>query len=77
MSTLFDDVARIIASPISRRKALRMVGGAVGSAAFAALGLETASWALTAASASVSCKKGQTACGSSCCSSTQICCGND
>ena len=39
MNTLFDDLSRIIASPIPRRQALKLVGGAVGSAVVAALGL--------------------------------------
>ena len=39
MSLLFDDVSRIVASPVSRRKMLGLVGGAVGGAVLASLGL--------------------------------------
>ena len=43
MSALLDDIARITASSISRREAFRLVGGAVGGALLASLGLGRAS----------------------------------
>jgi hypothetical protein len=82
VSILLDDIARIIASPIPRRRALRLVGGAVGGAVAAAMG-QRMSWAAQVAGAlnapSRSCPKGQTVCGTGtcavCCSSGQTCQG--
>ena len=48
MSALIDDISRAIASPVSRRKAFKMVSGAVGSALLASMGLGRATWALGA-----------------------------
>ena len=39
MSDLFDDISRIIARPMPRRQAFKLVGGAVGGAVVASLGL--------------------------------------
>ena len=46
MSALMDDISRVIASPVSRRQALKMVSGALGSALLASLGLGGATRAL-------------------------------
>lgn len=48
MSTLIDDISRVIASPVSRRQAFMMVSGAVGSALLASFGLGRATRALAA-----------------------------
>ena len=48
MSALIDDISRVIASPVSRRKAFKMVSGAMGGALLASLGLGRITWALGA-----------------------------
>jgi len=68
MSFLFDDVSRAIGSPVSRRKMLGMVGGTLGGAILASLGLRGAAFGQK-----TSCPKGETACGTTCCKSTQVC----
>ena len=74
MSSLFDDVSRIVASPVSRRKMLGLVGGAVGGAVLASLGLSKTVDAFGDSGGGKSkCPKGQTACGSACCTSSQVC----
>src|SRR5208337_2674295 len=72
MSALLDDISRITASPISRREAFKLVGGAVGGALIASLGLGRASRGL-AAQKRVTCPTGQIVCGTKCCTSTQTC----
>jgi len=86
MSALFDDMARIIASPISRREVFRLVSGALGGAVIAALGLGRTSqgWGAPAggpqATAAAACRPPLARCPSSgspstCCDSTiQKCC---
>ncbi len=66
MSYLIDDVARVVASPIPRRQALRFLGGAIATGIFGTLGAKLASAA--------GCPRGTTACGSVCCESGKICC---
>ena len=86
MSNLLDDVSRIIASPVSRRKAFRLVGGAALGAV--GLGSATRLWAdnCTPSSPTVCgntpsgklrcCQTGETCCNNAnCCSSNQHCCG--
>ena len=75
MSMLLDDVARIIASPISRRKAFRLVGGAVGGAVLASLGLGRSSqgWAAQASLALPVCPRGSSLCTAG---KNSVCCGN-
>jgi hypothetical protein len=89
MSALIDDVSRIIASPISRRKAFRLVGGAVGGAVLASLGLGTASRGLGAPGWAQQgqdqgggdrhrCRDDQVACGRfQCCDKDDQCCNGD
>ncbi len=84
MSAIFDDVSRIIASPVSRRKALALVGKATGGAVLAALGLGAASWASPSPAYDdkghehdddkPKCGRNQTVCGKTCCNSGQTCC---
>ena len=69
MSLLIDDVSRIVASPVSRRKMLGMLSGAIGGAMVASLGLRTAAFA----AAVPPCKAGQTPCGTTCCGSPKVC----
>ncbi len=42
MNNLLDDVSPIVASPIPRRQAFKLLGGALGGAVLAALGLGSA-----------------------------------
>jgi hypothetical protein len=67
MSFLFDDVSRVIGSSVSRRKMLGMVGGAVGGAMLASLGLRSTAFA------TVHCEKGDTVCGKNCCPPSKVC----
>ena len=68
MGALIDDISRIIASPISRRQAFRLVGGAV----LASLGVGRASRGL---GAPVKCPEGQVVCDTTCCHTYELCCG--
>lgn len=89
MSALIDDISRVIASPVSRRQAFKMVSGAVGSALLASFGLGSAARALAAGNTSnppcpnhgVKCNGkcyplGYSCCGTSVCDGDQICCSN-
>jgi hypothetical protein len=73
MSVFFDDLSRIIASPMPRRQAFKLIGGALGGAVITSLGFAQGSGDTT-------CPKGDTLCGSGkhavCCTSGQKCCGN-
>jgi hypothetical protein len=73
MSVFFDDLSRIIASPMPRRQAFKLIGGALGGAVISSLGFGQAD-------STTSCPKGETQCGSGrnaiCCRSGQTCCGN-
>jgi len=76
MSSLFDNVSRIVASPVSRRQTFRLVGEALGGAALAALGLGSASRLLAANCGKQTCTGSQTCCNNAiCCNNTQVCCG--
>jgi hypothetical protein len=74
MSILFDDLSRIIAKPMPRREAFKLIGGALGGAFITRLGfgIEQA--------AAVTCEKGESLCGSGskavCCSAGKVCCGD-
>ena len=72
MNELLDDIARIIASPVSRRQAIRLVSRAVGGAVLTSLGLGRAlrAWAAQA----VTCPQGSSPCTKG---STSTCCSND
>jgi hypothetical protein len=87
MSALLDDISRIIASPIPRRKALRLLSGVVGGGVLAYLGLGRASRGL---GASVTCPRdkpvpcngecypaGYSCCGSAVCNRGQLCIGGN
>jgi hypothetical protein len=75
MSALMDDISRFIASPVSRRRAIRLVSGAVGGAVLASLGFAKASRALAAQGQYNGCSDGQIPCGSTCCYTYEMCCG--
>ena len=78
MSSLFDNLSRLIARPVSRRQTFRLVGEALGGAALAALGLGSASRLLAATCGKQTCTGTQTCCGTGstaiCCNNTQTCC---
>jgi len=90
MSALIDDISRAIASPISRRKAFKMVSGAVGGALLTSLGLGRAARILGApAGTDPKCSNHQVLCNGKCypegykccgtslvCDGDQICCSN-
>lgn len=78
MTYLSDDVARILASPIPRRQAFKLVGGALAGAFLSSIGIQRAS----AAACNPACKKNEQCCpggpgGSGspfCANQSQICC---
>ena len=75
MSNLFDDISRIIARPMPRRQAFKLVGGAVGGAVLASLGLGRASRILAANCGTATCTPNQSCCFNTlCCSSSAVCC---
>jgi hypothetical protein len=73
MSVFFDDLSRILASPMPRRQTFKLIGAALGGAVITSLGFGQAD-------STTSCRNGETQCGSGrnaiCCSSGQMCCGN-
>lgn len=73
MNNLFDDVSRVIGSPVSRRKVLGMVGGAVGGAVLASLGLRAAAFGQETSENKPKCGPHQTPCGKICCDSVRVC----
>jgi hypothetical protein len=70
---MLDDISRIIASPISRREAFKLVGGAVGGALLASLGIGRASLGQQVEPEPF-CPPGTTRCRRRCCVSGQTCC---
>ena len=75
MSDLFDDISRIIARPMPRRQAFKLVGGAVGGTVLASLGLGGASRILAANCGRATCTGSQSCCFNTlCCSSSAVCC---
>ena len=89
MNALIDDISRVIASPISRRRAFKMVSGAVGGALLTSLGLGRAARALGAQASSdspcphngVKCNgqcypAGYSCCSTVVCTNVQQCCTN-
>ena len=80
MSALLDDISRITASSISRREAFKLVGGAVGGALLASLGLGRASRGLgvpaggAQAPEFIKCPSGEFRCGATCCKNGLTCC---
>src|SRR5271157_3843161 len=72
MSFLFDDVSRAIGSPVSRRKMLGMVSGAVGGAILTSLGLRAAAFGAQTPK-TTKCGPNHTVCGTNCCNSAEVC----
>ena len=73
MSLLIDELSRIIASPIPRRKALRLAGNMLGGGILAYFGLGRASRAL--ARDPRQCDRDEVTCGRICCRPAETCCG--
>ena len=77
MSYLIDDVARVLASPAPRRKALKLIGGALAASLFGALGVKHAAAQTTC---NPRCTSTQKCCTTSakpfCVRSERVCCGN-
>jgi hypothetical protein len=71
-NSLFDDVARSLASPIPRRRACAQILRGLGVAALASLGIPQ-----TALAGKPKCdrKKGESQCGDKCCKKHEDCCG--
>jgi hypothetical protein len=65
---LFDDVSRMIASPVPRRQMLGMLGSALGGAMLASLGLRSAAFGQNPGVPK--CSSGQILCNGKCCSGT-------
>src|SRR5258708_34725109 len=69
MDYFFDETARILATAMPRRKAFKLIGGAVAAAVVAAIGVQPAG--------AVTCSSGQKTCGKDknqiCCAATQCC----
>lgn len=92
MNYLIDEVARTLATPLPRRKALRLFVGTLGGAFLVAVGVRSANAALMVSVCNTTggcpcgnsgkrCAKGQVMCGSSancvCCASVTTCCGTN
>jgi len=75
MSTLIDDLSRVIASPVSRRQAFKMVSGAVGGALLASLGLGRATRMLGAGGNNQPCPDHGVRCNGQCYQQGYACCG--
>jgi hypothetical protein len=71
MSFLLDDVARILASPLPRRQAVKLLGGALAGGFLGALGLRRAT---AQDQPDVKCAAPKVKCGTKCCVATDQCC---
>jgi hypothetical protein len=71
MDHFFDEAARILASQMPRRKAFKLLGGALVGGIVAALGTQRVS------AACAPCGAGKKCCGNSCQPIANICCGNN
>jgi hypothetical protein len=74
MSFLIDEVARTLATPMPRRRALRFLSSAVAAGMLGTLGLKEAG-AQQAAVCNPKCKMNETCCNGVCCTPNQVCCG--
>src|SRR6266508_211383 len=70
MDKLFDEISRIVASPIPRRRVMRLVFGGVASALVIAFGTGR----VEADNCNPACPTGQTCCNGVCCQAGQVCC---
>jgi peroxiredoxin len=62
-----DDISDVVSSSLSRRQMFRLAAGIAVGTLFSVIGMQKTA-------AAFACSAGYTACGSSCCNSTQICC---
>jgi len=78
MSALLDDISRIIASPIPRRQALRLLSGVVGGGVLTYLGRASRGLGVPAGGAQapefIKCPSGEFRCGTTCCKNGLACC---
>lgn len=74
MGALIDDISRIIASPLSRRQAFKLVTGSVGGAVLASMGFGRSAWAQKALVSS--CPDSEVLCNGNCYPPHSTCCGN-
>jgi len=78
MSALLDDISRIIASPIPRRQALRLLSGVVGGGVLTYLGRASRGLGVPAGGAQapefIKCPSGEFRCGGTCCKNGLTCC---
>ena len=82
MSALLDDISRIIASPIPRRQALRLLGGVVGGGVLAYLGRGSRGLGAPAGGEQgpprpFRCGPHQFLCGGTCCDNDRTCCNGN
>jgi hypothetical protein len=78
MSFLIDDVARVVANPMPRRKALRLFGRTLGGAFLASLGMRRADAVLMQTTCSPTPPASTCKCGTSgrTCTNGQVLCGS-
>lgn len=88
MAELFDELSRIVASPMPRRQGLRLIGSALVGAVLAPLGFavaddlpcerphETCGHGVNSCSGGKCCKSDFTCCGNCCCKNGFTCCGH-
>jgi hypothetical protein len=74
MSFLIDDVARTLATPMPRRKALRFLSGALATGILGTLGIKEAG--AQNKTCSPSCPQGTVCCNGVCCNQNAVCCSN-
>lgn len=74
MNDFFDNVSRILATPMPRRKAMKLFGGALAAAVVAFAGGQPAQAAGCKAPTPATCGSGNTA---SCCKNTNCCYGTN
>ena len=73
MNFLIDDVARILATPVARRKVFRLIGGLLAGGFMATIGAQRVS---AACGSNPNCVSPQVCCKNTvCCSKGQCCCG--
>ena len=72
----FDEIARLLASPIPRRQVFRRVIGGLAAAALAAIGSPPQALAGVSCATNADCSAGQFCCNASiCCPDADVCCG--
>ena|SRR3989442_8468 len=78
MDKLFDDIARALASPVPRRRAVKLIAGGLAGAVLAAFGPRRAA---AQGTCSPACSGNNPQCclpiGNFCCPSSGVCCGGN